>query len=362
MEKGWVFAEGTRVPDAGISRAGHDAAVAQNVPPADARRARRPHRRQTFRRWMHRLRRRWRETKALMRIVGHELLRTKVIDSASGLAFWFMLSMVPLLMAVIALVSFLPIPGLIPQLMTEVAILVPANSLAMVENLLGRVLQPHTGMLSFGILSYLWSSTGGFTSVISALNIAYDVKVERSWLQDRIRAIILTFTSGLLLTISLLAIVAGPHFASIIGQMVTVPAFLEKMWPVIRIGTVFVTFALGLEIVYFLAPNRRQKFASTIPGSIVAIVLWFGGSWALSFYLHHSADFSRLYGGLGAVFGLMFWIYLTALAILIGGEANAELAKRRDALFRGHLKQTVADMERLAMESSKQKCSHRSAA
>lgn len=298
------------------------------------------------------MQRRWRETQSLTRIVFHELIRTKVIDSASGLAFWFMLSMPPLLMAVIALVSLLPIPGLIPQLMTEVAILVPANSLAMVENLLGNVLQPHSGILSFGLLSYIWSTTGGFTSMISALNVAYDVKVERSWIQDRIRAIILTFTSGTLLSISLLAIVAGPHFGHLVGQVVHVPRFLQTLWPVVRVATVFVTFAVGLEVAYFLAPNRRQKFTSTIPGSLVAIVLWFGGSFALSFYLHNVADYSKLYGELGAVFGLIFWIYITALAILIGGEVNAELAKHRDALYRGHLKQTVAEIERLATESA----------
>ncbi len=298
----------------------------------------------------------------MTRIVGHELLRTKVIDSASGLAFWFMLSMVPMLMAVIALVSLLPISGLVPQLMAEVAILVPANSLAMVENLLGKVMQPHTGVLSFGIVSYLWSCTGGFTSMISALNIAYDVKVERSWIRDRIRALVLTFTSGILLSISLLAIVAGPHFAGIVRQVVQVPRFVERMWPLIRVGTVIVTFVVGLELVYFLAPNRRQRFSSTIPGSILAIVLWFGGSFALSFYLHNFADYSQLYGGLGAIFGLIFWIYLTALAILIGGEANAEIARHRDALFRGHLKQSVAELERLARGSAERGHSQRPAA
>jgi membrane protein len=351
------------VPEEGISRAEHAVAVSAAPRPVRAARTlRRQHRRKTFRRWRQRLRRRWREIKCLTSIVGHELIRTNVIDSASGLAFWFMLAMAPMLMAVIALISLLPIPGLVPQLLTEVAILVPADSLAMVEKLLGTGLEPHTGILSFGILSYIWSCTGGFTSMITALNVAYDVKVGRSWIQDRIRALILTLTSGMLLTISLLTIVAGPHFGHILGQVVQLPEFLEKMWPFIRIATVFVTFALGLEIVYFLAPNRRQKFSSTIPGSIVAIVLWFSGSWALSFYLQHSADYSRLYGELGAVFGLMFWIYLTALAILIGGEANAELAKHRDALFRGHLKETVADVERFAREAADQKPSSRPAA
>ncbi|MGB6160468.1 MAG: YihY/virulence factor BrkB family protein [Acidobacteriaceae bacterium] len=271
-------------------------------------------------------------------IVGHELIRTDVVDVAAGLAFWSMLSMVPLLMAVAALLSVLRMPGLLAQLLGVLAMLVPADSLAMVETMVGGLLAPHRGMLSFGILIYIWSTTSGFTALITALNVAYDVTTTRSWLRDRLQGLILACTSGGLLTVSLLALLAGPDFGHFLGTVVPVPASLERMWPMIRVATVFVAFVVALELVYFLAPNRRQRFTSTLPGAVVAIGLWFVGSAGLAFYLNHFAHYSRLYGGMGAVIGLMFWIYLTALAILIGGEVNAELAKRRDSLFRGHLK------------------------
>ena len=208
----------------------------------------------------------------------------------------------------------------------------------MVERMVGSLLAPHRGMLSFGILSYIWSTTGGFTALITALNVAYDVTKPRSWLRDRLQALVLASTSGGLLTVSLLALVAGPHFGHFLANTFPIPGAFERMWPAIRIATVFSTFVVALELVYFLAPNRRQRFTSTLPGAIVAIALWFVGSSGLAFYLNHLTNYSRLYGGMGAVIGLMFWIYLTALAILIGGEANAELAKRMDSLFRGHLK------------------------
>lgn len=286
------------------------------------------------------MRRRWRETKCLTVIVAHELIRTRVLDVAGGLAFWSMLSAIPLLMAVVALFSFLPIPNLLPQLLGMVAILVPPSALSLVEKLAGGLLVPHSGVLSFGILSYIWSSTGGFTTLISALNIAYDVKKERSWIRDRIQALILTFTSGGLLTISVIALIVGPHFAHLLGQIVPIPRPLEKMWGLIRFGTVFISFVLALELCYFLGPNMRQRFRSTIPGAILAIFLWFIGSFGLAFYINHLANYSHLYNGLGALFGLMFWIYLTALAVLIGAETNAELAKRHDSLFRGHFQES----------------------
>jgi membrane protein len=229
-------------------------------------------------------------------------------------------------------------PSLYPQLLGVMALLVPPDALALVERMIGNLLLPHTGVLSFGIVSYIWSTTGGFTSLISALNIAYDVAKPRSWIRDRLQALLLTFTSGGLLTISLLALIAGPGFGHFVGQIIVLPPALERLWPLIRIATVFVGFVVGLELVYFLGPNLKQRFKSTLPGAVFAIGLWFAGSAGLAFYLDHLSNYSKLYGGMGAIIALMFWFYLMALATLIGAELNAELAKRRDTLFRGHQK------------------------
>lgn len=307
---------------------------------ATGRRARRYRRRVTFARWHHRVRRRWRETRCLAHIVWSELFRTKVFDVAAGVAFWSTLSMVPLLMTIVALFSFLPITSLMPQLLGMLAILLPPASLTMVEHMVGKLLEPHGAMLSFGVISYVWSTTSGFTALIVGLNIAYDVKVERSWPANRLMAFILTLTSGGLITLSLLALIAGPHFVHFVGQLVAIPPPLAHLWPVIRFGTIFVSFVLALEIIYFLGPNVRQRFATSLPGAILAIALWFAGSYGLGYYLNHWANYSRLYGGMGALIGLMFWMYWTVLAILIGAETNAEIGKRRDSLFRRHLQDT----------------------
>lgn len=304
-------------------------------------------RRLSLARWAHRVQRRWRQTRWIAIIVARELIRTRVFDVAAGVAFWSMMSMIPLLMTVVALISLLPLPSLYPQLLAMLALLVPADSLQMVEKMAGNLLTPRGDVLSFGVLSYIWSTTGGFTSLITALDIAYDVKTQRSWLRDRLQGLLLTFTSGCLISVSLLALLAGPHVVHFAGRMVRVPAALERMWPFLRMGVVFICFVVALELVYFLGPNMRQRFLSTLPGALVAMTLSFSGSFALAFYLDHMAHFSRLYGGMGAVIGLMFWIYLIALAILIGAELNAEIAKRRDALFRRHVQSAWGRRKRL---------------
>jgi membrane protein len=284
--------------------------------------------------WQQNLGRRWQATRTLSGVVGRELLRTRALDVAAGLAFWSMMSLIPLLMMVVSIVALLHLPNLIPELLSVLAMLVPPSALTMVEKMVGTLLTPHRGVLSFGVLSYLWSSTGAFTALISALDIAYDVKKERSWVRDRLQAILLTFTSGGLLTISLLMLLAGPGFAHFLNNFVALPG-LEKLWPVIRYGSVFICFVLALELAYFLGPNRRQRFKDTLPGALFAIVVWFVGSAGLAFYLDHLSNLDKLYGGMGAVLALMFWIYLIALATLAGAELNAELQKRWESLRRG---------------------------
>jgi membrane protein len=214
-------------------------------------------------------------------------------------------------------------------LLNMMATLVPPEAMTLVEKILSSVLAPHKGgLLSFGVLSYLWAATGGFSALIEALDIAYDVRFCRPWWRDRLQALILTFSSGGLAAISLLALISGPHFGHFLTLVFPIPSMFGHVWPAMRLILTFVTFAAGLEIVYYLGPNKRQKFLQTIPGSIIAVAIWFLGSACLDYYLDHLSNFNAAYGSLGAVIGLMLWFYITALAILIGAETNAELAKR----------------------------------
>jgi membrane protein len=272
----------------------------------------------------------WRFVTDISRVVYGEVLRTRILEEAAGLAFFFLLSLVPLLIILAAVLALLPIPNLFTQLLSLMAMLVPPDSLAMVERILVGMLAPgHRSLLSFGIVSSLWSAIGGFTSLISSLDIAYDVKRERPWWRERLLALLLTFSSGLLLCISLLVLVAGPHFGHFLSYVLPIPHSFARLWPLLRIVTLFVTFVAGLELVYFLAPNIHQRLAETLPGAVFAIAVWFLGSAILDFYLDHLANYSVTYGSLAATIGLMLWVYLTSVAILIGGELNAELTKRK---------------------------------
>lgn len=263
-------------------------------------------------------------------IVYNELWRTRVFTVAAALAFYFLLSLIPLLIVFASMLWYLPATRVVSQLLSIMAALIPAESVQLVQSAALSVLEPgHIKLLSFGILSYLWASTGGFAALIESLDIAYDVVHCRPWWRNRLQALLLTFTVGGLGLLSLLAIIAGPHFGHFLIAFFDVPKNFAHIWPVLRWVFTIVTTVAALELVYYLGPHARHSFWSTLPGAAIAVVVWFLGSYGLSFYLSHLSDYNKTYGSLGAIIGLMLWLYISSLAMLIGAEFNAELGKRR---------------------------------
>jgi membrane protein len=202
----------------------------------------------------------------------------------------------------------------------------------MVKHILAGLLTPHRGgLLSFGLLSYLWTASGGFAASIEALNVACDVEKSRSWWRDRLQALLLTLTTGLLSLIGLLLIIAGPHFGHLMTELFAVPKAFGEIWPVFRLITIFVIFVAAVEIQYYLAPNRKQYFMDTLPGAVLAVIGIFLSSAGLGYYFAHLSNYNKTYGPLGAVIILMVWFYVVALLFIVGAELNTELLKQQAA-------------------------------
>ncbi len=251
----------------------------------------------------------WKEARYLTVRVYDEMFRTRAFTVAAGLAFFFLWSLVPLLIVLSSLLKFLPVPNLYQQLFNTMAQLVPGYAMGFVEQAMIGILSPNkTKLLSFGLIVYLWGASGGFSSLIEALDIAYDVRISRPWWKDRVWALVLTLITGVLVSVSLLAFVIGPHFGHLLQDVFSVPPGLERAWPVVRVAINFVTFVVALELIYYLGPNARHSLKSTFPGAVLAIAVWFIGSWGLSFYLGHLSNYNATYGSMGALIGLMLLV------------------------------------------------------
>lgn len=263
-------------------------------------------------------------------VLFNEVMRTRVLTIAAAVAFFLLMSLVPLLMVASALLSALRIPNLFQQLLDMMALLVPPDAMVLVKSVLASILTAHPArILSIGILSYFWAAAGSFTALIEALNIAYDVTVERAWWRDKVQALLLTLVCGGLAIVTMLLVLAGPHFIHFLSYILPVPEMLSLIWPPLRIALMFVTFVTNVMLLYYLGPNRKVSFRSALPGAALAVGIWIIGSLGLDFYIGHFSNYNATYGSLGAIIVLMLWLYLTAVSILVGAELNAELWKQR---------------------------------
>jgi membrane protein len=274
----------------------------------------------------------FKRARALSATVYEELFRTRAFTMAAAMSYYFLLALLPLLIFLSAMLGYLPIPNLFEQLLDILAVVVPPEAMQMVQRILASLLTPHRGgLLSFGLLSYLWTASGGFAASIEALNVAYDCEKTRGWWRDRLQALLLTFTTGGLILLGLLLIIAGPHFGHLLTDLFPIPRRFGDVWPVLRLGTIFVIFVAAVELQYWLAPNRKQHFMDTLPGSLVAVAGIFLTSAGLGYYFAHFTDYNKTYGSLGAVIILMLWFYVVALLFIVGAELNAELLKLETA-------------------------------
>src|SRR5947209_16003860 len=145
--------------------------------------------------------------------------RNHTLAIAAGLSYYFLLSLFPAMIFAAAVLGYLPLPHLFDQLLYGLGKVMPADSMTVVKKTLEGVFVPNrAGLLSFGMLFTLWSTSGGFAAIIGGLNVAYDVPETRPIWRTRLLAIGLTFLLGILMVIALGAVIVGPEFGNWVAR------------------------------------------------------------------------------------------------------------------------------------------------
>lgn len=255
-----------------------------------------------------------------------DVQRKHTMQMAAGLSYYFVMSFFPLLIMFAAVVAYLPIHHLFGTALELIGRFMPKDSMGLVKAVLRDVITPYRGhLLSFGIIGTIWAASGGFSSMMEALNVAYDVQENRPFWKTRPLALGLTFLIGFLLIVALALMLVGPNFGGWLAGKVGLSTIFTAIWPYLRWSIAIAFTVLAVELIYFLAPNVEQKFKRTLPGAVIAVGCWILLSWALGMYFQHFAKLNKTYGTLAAAIALMVWLYWTAFAVLLGGEINADL-------------------------------------
>ncbi|WP_062047531.1 YihY/virulence factor BrkB family protein [Bacillus sp. JCM 19034] len=254
----------------------------------------------------------------------HRLKSDPILDWAATLAYYFMLSIFPLIIFILALIPYFQID--IEGLQHFIEDFVP-NELAdiLFTTIFEVVSEPQGGLLSFGILATVWSASNGINALIRAVNRSYTVEETRGFLRLRFLSIGLTISMIIVIVIALLLPVFGDLIITTLDRFFLLPAETTAVLKMLRWIIGITLMSLILMIVYRLAPNMKLTFSQVLIGAFVATIGWQLISIAFSTYISHFGQFSATYGSLGGVIVLMLWFFLTGLILVIGGQVNAVL-------------------------------------
>ena len=254
-----------------------------------------------------------------------EVLKDDVMGMAGQLAYFFVLALFPALIFFVSLVAYLP--GDMPQqLMVSLRPFLPAAALTIVEDQIAKLTAGDTGgILTFGLVLAIWSSSAGLIAIISTLNRAYDITEGRPWWKVRGVAILLTLALVVVVICALTLLIAGPWLAGQVGGWLGMGPTFITAWNIGRWPIIFLLVSLGMALIYYFAPDADQEWIWITPGSILATVLWLAASLGLQMYLKFAGSLNETYGTLGGAIVILLWLYVTGIAILVGGEMNAEI-------------------------------------
>ncbi len=250
-------------------------------------------------------------------------------DRAAIIAYYALFSIFPLLLGLIALAGFvLQESAVQAQVLGAMAHLLPGSIDLLSTNLEGIVAARGTiGVVS--LVGLLWSATSVFSAIRRALNLAWNVESERPLVAQKLLELGLVFGVGLLVLGSVVATaIFDLAWALLPPALQFVTGFGHTA--VANLLPVALSYASFL-VLYRLIPNTRVEWADIWLGALVAAFLFEAAKRGFGWYLTHFANYSEVYGSLGAVIAFLFWAYVSALILLFGAELAAEHARMRAA-------------------------------
>jgi membrane protein len=274
-----------------------------------------------------------RDWRAVFMRAGKQALADGITDVAASLAYYAFLAIPALLLVTLGVFANAAGQDTVDSILDTLDGVVPPEAIQLIDESLTRTLENQGGgvlMIVVGGLLAIWTATSAMGGLMRGLNRVYATKETRGFARQRLVGLAILGLVLLAFALVFGLLVLGPVLSTAVGEATDATTLVGWLWWTLQWPIVLVGLLLAFAAILYFGPNVEvPKFRFITPGALLAVVLWILSSGLFALYVGFFGSYDKTWGSLAAVIVMLTWLWLTALALLLGAEVNAEAERSR---------------------------------
>lgn len=250
-----------------------------------------------------------------------KIQKSHVSAYAAQAAYFTVLSGIPLLMMLLALIQYTPLTK--SALLEMLSSVVPSILMPFIMAITEEVYTKSVTLVSITAIVAFWSAARGVLAITVGFNTIYDVEETRNYFVLRFRSGVVTLLMMIAIIFAMMLIVFSEQRLEFLGEKIPVIDMAADALQHSRYILVFLVELLMFMLIYKFVPNRKAHLVWQIPGAVFTAVGWSGFSYFFSAYVDRFSNMSYMYGSLTTVIIFMLWLYSCMFILLIGAGINS---------------------------------------
>lgn len=248
-------------------------------------------------------------------------------DSAA-LAYYLLFALFPLLILASLVIGALKID--ISSIVSDLRQFTPADVSSVIGGYLEYVAGNHNRyLLLFSLIFSIWFPMRATNTLTHSVRKAFGRLAPENKLKNTLFVCLYSLLLIVTISVAILLTVVGRHTLEFLAHFFQLTDLFINMWSYLRFVLLFVVMALAIGVLYVLALGERRPLGEIVPGVVASLVLWMVLSIAFAYYVGHVAHYAVLYGSVATAIVVLLWLYMSAMALILGAELAGILSARR---------------------------------
>ena len=245
---------------------------------------------------------------------------------AAALAYRALFAFFPFFALLVALLGILEVVGFFDWLIDQAYATLQEQYARLGEQVIEKIQYQAQGeLLLIGIGTAVWTVSSGVRTLTKALNAVHEVEETRPGWKRYGLSFFYALGLAIMVILAMALLLIGPEVVEWVVGLVGLDEVFISLWTWLRLPLALILTMLSVSIVYWAIPNVNHPYRLITPGAALAVIAWVVASLGFSFYLANFANYSVIYGSLGAAFALLLYFYISAAVLLMGAEVNAAI-------------------------------------